>query len=174
MARGSELRARGPDGWHADRSWGPAEVEKGLHVKQQLALQKISMAPVQKTIRDLLVQEKKSDPVRGPSSDSGGGAGFLGSQGSSGGRRGGLGIFMHSGVMSPTQNSRESSAKVSADDPEFAQHSEEVRVDEAQVDPTYQAPASQDSGQAPSTGARPATESGSAGGELLNALGWKG
>ena len=26
MARGSELGARGPDGWHADQSWGPADL----------------------------------------------------------------------------------------------------------------------------------------------------
>ena len=37
-------------------------MEKGFHVKQQFVLQKISMAPVQRTIRDLLAPEKSSDP----------------------------------------------------------------------------------------------------------------
>ena len=77
--------------------------------------------------------------------------------------------------MSPTRrSSRESSAMVSAGEPEFPQHSEEVRVDEAQSDPMYQPPASQESVQAASSDARPAMERGTSGQDLLDALGLEG
>ena len=76
--------------------------------------------------------------------------------------------------MSPRRSSRESSAMVSASEPEFPQHFEEVRVDEAQTDPMYQPPASQESVQAASSDARPAMERGTSGGDLLDALGLEG
>ena len=63
---------------------------------------------------------------------------------------------------------------VSAGEPEFPQHSEEVRVDEAQSDPMYQPPASQESVQAASLDARPAMERGTSGQDLLDALGLEG
>ena len=33
VARGSELGARGPDGWHADQSWGPRSGGCGMRIR---------------------------------------------------------------------------------------------------------------------------------------------
>ena len=77
--------------------------------------------------------------------------------------------------MSPTQTSGKDSAMVSAGgDLDFAQHTEEIRIDEQQVDPSYQAPAAQDHGQAASSDIGLGNDLGSAGQDLLDALGLEG
>ena len=148
-----------------------AEVEKGNLPHGRLA------RPLRKDQSDLFGSRKRGATAfrvqGGPWG--GGSSGFSRVSEASGVSVRDLGWVMDSRVMSPTRrSSRESSAMVSAGEPEFPQHSEEVRVDEAQSDPMYQPPASQESVQAASSDARPAMERGTSGQDLLDALGLEG